>query len=54
MKTEVKRCYMCCKPFAQGVKAVPVMGGGCAIGYICPACYTKFLGMPRREDKAKA
>ena len=38
-----KRCYMCCKPFSKTVKPIPVIGGNCTLGYICPACYGKLL-----------
>ena len=38
-----KRCYLCCKPFSQAVKPISVIGGKCAPGYICPACYAELL-----------
>ncbi len=43
-----KRCYLCCKPFSQAVKPIPVIGGSCAPGYICPTCYSKLL---RRDEQ---
>lgn len=43
-----KRCYLCGKPFSQAAKAIPVIGGKCAPGYICPACYAKLFKTPER------
>ena len=34
-----KHCYMCSKPFSKTLKPIPVIGGKCAPGYICPVCY---------------
>ena len=38
-----KRCYMCCKPFSQDIKPIPVIGGKCVPGYICKTCYTQIF-----------
>lgn len=43
-----KHCYLCCKAFSQAVKPIPVIGGICAPGYICPTCYNKLF---RRDNK---
>ena len=48
------RCYLCCKAFSRAVKPIPVVGGTCAPGYICPACYSKLLGMDKQEPTRKA
>lgn len=49
-----KRCYLCCKEFCGAVKPIPVVGGMCAPGYICPACYSKLLERDEQESTRKA
>lgn len=49
-----KRCYLCCKAFSRAVKPIPVVGGTCAPGYICPTCYSKLLGRDKQESTRKA
>lgn len=44
-----KRCYLCCKAFSQAVKPIPVIGGKCSPGYICPTCYSKLFRRDKQE-----
>ena len=45
-----KRCYMCGKPFSSEVRAIPVVGGNCAPGYVCLTCYARlFVGEGKGE-----
>lgn len=48
-KQSPKRCYICCKPFSETVKPIPVIAGKGTSGYICPACYVKMF---RRYKKS--
>lgn len=49
-----KRCYLCCKVFSRAVKPIPVVGGACTPGCICPTCYAKLLGQDKQESTRKA
>lgn len=44
-----KRCYMCSKAFSQAIKPIPVIGGKCTPGYICPTCYDKLFRRDKQE-----
>lgn len=46
-----KRCYMCSKAFSQAVKPIPVIGGKCAPGYVCPTCYNKLFRRDNKNDQ---
>ena len=45
-----KRCYMCQTIFSNTVKAIPVIGGSSAAGYICLNCYVKLFGASKRGE----
>ena len=48
-----KRCYMCSKLFSKTIRPIPVKGGNCAPGYICPVCYTELFKRVKNEGRTE-